>query len=170
MVSTPSPCKVAKQAEHYKEMVEFMEKVSAVVENEELTVEECNLLFVAYKNKEESRGNEDHIAIIQDYHSKLVAELSNICNVVLKLLNSCLIPLAAAVDLRAALKHNLCLVLPLCRDCKSYCLHGGTRITRGCRGRTLLVKAVLPTLSMVRVKGGTVKGVGGRIQCKGCTV
>ncbi|KAK7847213.1 14-3-3-like protein a [Quercus suber] len=58
-------------------MVEFMEKVSAAVESEELTIEERNLLSVAYKNKidarrasrriissieqkEGSRGNEDH--------------------------------------------------------------------------------------------------------------
>ncbi|KRX69953.1 14-3-3-like protein GF14 psi, partial [Trichinella patagoniensis] len=65
-------------------MVEFMEKVAKTVDVEELTVEERNLLSVAYKNvigarraswriissieqKEESRGNEDHVAIIKDY-------------------------------------------------------------------------------------------------------
>ncbi|KAK7823536.1 14-3-3-like protein c [Quercus suber] len=42
--------KLAEQAERYEEMVEFMEKVSAAVESEELTVEERNLLSVAYKN------------------------------------------------------------------------------------------------------------------------
>ncbi|CAL5433800.1 unnamed protein product [Camellia sinensis] len=43
--------KLAEQAERYEEMVEFMEKVSStVVESEELTVEERNLLSVAYKN------------------------------------------------------------------------------------------------------------------------
>ncbi|KAJ0917518.1 putative 14-3-3 protein [Helianthus annuus] len=39
--------KLAEQAERYKEMVEFMEKI---VDSEELTVEERNLLSVAYKN------------------------------------------------------------------------------------------------------------------------
>ena len=41
--------KLAEQAQRYEEMVEFMEKVSATVESEELTVEERNLLSVAYK-------------------------------------------------------------------------------------------------------------------------
>ncbi|TKY58730.1 14-3-3 protein A [Spatholobus suberectus] len=38
--------KLAEQAERYEEMVEFMEKVSATIENEELTMEERNLLSV----------------------------------------------------------------------------------------------------------------------------
>ncbi|CAI9780891.1 unnamed protein product [Fraxinus pennsylvanica] len=42
--------KLAKQAERYEEMVEFMDKVAQRVNTEELTVEERNLLFVAYKN------------------------------------------------------------------------------------------------------------------------
>ncbi|URE10845.1 Transmembrane amino acid transporter protein [Musa troglodytarum] len=43
--------KLAEQAEHYKEMVEYMEKVvGAAGEGEEPTVEEHNLLFVACKN------------------------------------------------------------------------------------------------------------------------
>uniref|UniRef100_Q9S9H1 FUSICOCCIN receptor 30 kDa protein (Fragments) n=1 Tax=Zea mays TaxID=4577 RepID=Q9S9H1_MAIZE len=37
---------LAEQAERYEEMVEFMEKT---VDSEELTVEERNLLSVAYK-------------------------------------------------------------------------------------------------------------------------
>ncbi|KAF3796003.1 14-3-3-like protein A [Nymphaea thermarum] len=42
--------KFAEHAKRYEEMVEFMEKVTASVEGEELTVEECSLLSVAYKN------------------------------------------------------------------------------------------------------------------------
>jgi hypothetical protein len=42
--------KLAEQAERYEEMVEFMEKVAKTVDSEELTVEERNLLSVAYKN------------------------------------------------------------------------------------------------------------------------
>ncbi|KAL4558222.1 hypothetical protein LXL04_036420 [Taraxacum kok-saghyz] len=71
--------KLAEQAERYEEMVEFMEKVSGALSGtDELTVEERNLLSVAYKNvigscraswhiissieqKEESSGNEDHV-------------------------------------------------------------------------------------------------------------
>jgi 14-3-3 protein epsilon len=107
--------KLAEQAERYEEMVEFMEKVSANADNEELTVEERNLLSVAYKNvigarraswriissieqKEESRGNEDHVTIIRDYRSKIESELSNICDGILKLLDSRLIPSASSGD------------------------------------------------------------------------
>jgi hypothetical protein len=42
--------KLAEQAESYEEMVEFMEKVAKSVDSDELTVEERNLLPVAYKN------------------------------------------------------------------------------------------------------------------------
>ncbi|OIV89635.1 hypothetical protein TanjilG_12879 [Lupinus angustifolius] len=108
--------KLAEQAERYEEMVDFMEKVSAAAaDNEELTVEERNLLSVAYKNvigarraswriissieqKEESRGNEDHVVVIRDYRSKIEDELSNICDGILKLLDSRLIPSAASGD------------------------------------------------------------------------
>ncbi|XP_010534083.1 PREDICTED: 14-3-3-like protein GF14 omega [Tarenaya hassleriana] len=107
--------KLSEQAERYEEMVEFMEKVSASVENEELTVEERNLLSVAYKNvigarraswriissieqKEESRGNDDHVTAIRDYRSKIESELSGICDGILKLLDSRIIPSAASGD------------------------------------------------------------------------
>ncbi|KAK6940187.1 14-3-3 domain, partial [Dillenia turbinata] len=107
--------KLAEQAERYEEMVEFMEKVAAAAESEELTVEERNLLSVAFKNvigarraswriissieqKEESRGNEDHVSIIKDYRSKIEAELSKICDGILKLLDSKLVPSASNGD------------------------------------------------------------------------
>ncbi|KAL9270091.1 14-3-3-like protein [Drosera capensis] len=107
--------KLAEQAERYEEMVEYMEKVVAAVENEELTVEERNLLSVAYKNvigarraswriissieqKEESRGNEDHVVGIRDYRSKIEKELSEICDGILKLLDTRLIGSAAGGD------------------------------------------------------------------------
>ncbi|KAK8970630.1 14-3-3 protein 6 [Platanthera guangdongensis] len=107
--------KLAEQAERYEEMVEFMEKVTAAAESEELTVEERNLLSVAYKNvigarraswrivssieqKEESRGNEDHVAAIKEYRGKIESELNTICNGILKLLDSHLTPSASASD------------------------------------------------------------------------
>lgn len=107
--------KLAEQAERYDEMVEFMEKVAKTAEAEELTVEERNLLSVAYKNvvgarraswriissieqKEESRGNEDHVAIIKEYRAKIEAELSKICDGILKLLDSHLIPSASTAE------------------------------------------------------------------------
>ena len=107
--------KLAEQAERYEEMVEFMEKVAKTVDVEELTVEERNLLSVAYKNvigarraswritssieqKEESRGNDDHVAIIKEYRGKIEAELSKICQGILKLLDSHLIPTATIAE------------------------------------------------------------------------
>uniref|UniRef100_A0A0D6R6H9 14-3-3 domain-containing protein n=2 Tax=Araucariaceae TaxID=25664 RepID=A0A0D6R6H9_ARACU len=101
--------KLAEQAERYEEMVEFMEKVAKTVDVEELTVEERNLLSVAYKNvigarraswriissieqKEESRGNDEHVAMIREYRAKVESELSNICDGILRLLDSHLIP------------------------------------------------------------------------------
>lgn len=107
--------KLAEQAERYEEMVEFMEKVSNFLGSEELTVEERNLLSVAYKNvigarraswriissieqKEESRGNEEHVNSIREYRSKIENELSKICDGILKLLDSKLIPSATSGD------------------------------------------------------------------------
>ncbi|KAJ4883086.1 14-3-3-like protein GF14 lambda [Raphanus sativus] len=107
--------KLAEQAERYEEMVQFMEQLvtSAAPSSSELTVEERNLLSVAYKNvigslraawrivssieqKEESRKNEEHAALVKDYRSKVEAELSSVCSGILRLLDSHLIPSAAA--------------------------------------------------------------------------
>ncbi|KAJ4895062.1 14-3-3-like protein GF14 phi [Raphanus sativus] len=107
--------KLAEQAERYEEMVEFMEKVAEAVDKDELTVEERNLLSVAYKNvigarraswriissieqKEESRGNDDHVATIRDYRGKIESELSKICDGILKLLDERLVPASANGD------------------------------------------------------------------------
>ncbi|XP_051117447.1 14-3-3-like protein GF14-C [Andrographis paniculata] len=107
--------KLAEQAERYEEMVEFMEKVAKNLGGDELTVEERNLLSVAYKNvigarraswriissieqKEESRGNENHVDIIQGYRGKIEAELSKICDGILSLLESHLVPSASSSE------------------------------------------------------------------------
>ncbi|KAK9070243.1 hypothetical protein SSX86_010643 [Deinandra increscens subsp. villosa] len=108
--------KLAEQAERYEEMVEFMEKVVAAADGgEELTIEERNLLSVAYKNvigarraswriissieqKEESRGNDGHVSSIRDYRSKIESELSSICDGILKVLDLKLIGSASGGD------------------------------------------------------------------------
>lgn len=105
--------KLAEQAERYEEMVEFMEKVvSSVPEGEEVSVEERNLLSVAYKNvigarraswrivssieqKEESRGNSDHVATIKDYRARIENELNSICAGILNLIDQKLVPSAS---------------------------------------------------------------------------
>ncbi|GAB4828895.1 hypothetical protein Ancab_018556 [Ancistrocladus abbreviatus] len=103
--------KLTAQAESYEEMVEFMDKVVKMGDVEELTMEERNLFSVAYKNvirakraswriissieqKEENYGNEGHVAFIKYYKAKIEAKLSKICNRILKLLDSHLIPSA----------------------------------------------------------------------------
>jgi len=103
--------KLAEQAERYDEMVEAMKKVACM--DVELTVEERNLLSVAYKNvigarraswrivcsieqKEESKGNEHHVARIKEYRNKIDNELTQICNDILSVLDEHLIPTATS--------------------------------------------------------------------------
>ncbi|XP_052196926.1 14-3-3-like protein D [Diospyros lotus] len=110
--------KLAEQAERYEEMVQFMEKLvegCTVAGARELTVEERNLLSVAYKNvigslraawrivssieqKEEGRKNDDHVLLVKDYRSKVESELSLVCAGILKLLDSHLIPSASSSE------------------------------------------------------------------------
>ncbi|XP_048335196.1 14-3-3-like protein G-BOX factor 14 kappa isoform X1 [Ziziphus jujuba] len=110
--------KLAEQAERYEEMVKFMEKLvvgSSQPGVSELTVEERNLLSVAYKNvigslraawrivssieqKEESRKNEEHVTLVKDYRSKVELELSAVCAGILGLLDSHLIPSASTSE------------------------------------------------------------------------
>ncbi|KAK9228570.1 hypothetical protein WN944_021522 [Citrus x changshan-huyou] len=106
--------KLAEQAERYEEMVKFMDSlVTSSTPATELTVEERNLLSVAYKNvigslraawriissieqKEEGRKNEEHVSLVKDYRSKVESELSDVCGSILKLLDSHLVPSATA--------------------------------------------------------------------------
>lgn len=102
--------KLAEQAERYEEMVSFMQKLVVVsTPSSELSVEERNLISVAYKNvigslraawrivssieqKEEGRKNDEHAVLVKDYRSKVEAELSNVCASILELLDKNLIP------------------------------------------------------------------------------
>ncbi|VFQ70246.1 unnamed protein product [Cuscuta campestris] len=107
--------KLAEQAERYEEMVEFMEKVAKTVDVDELSVEERNLLSVAYKNvigarraswriissieqKEENRGHDDLVKTIKEYRGRIETELSKICDGILNLLETHLIPSASAAE------------------------------------------------------------------------
>merc|ERR1712194_476278 len=98
--------KLAEQAERYDEMAEYMEKVGQG--GEELSVEERNLLSVAYKNavgsrraawriitsveqKEKTKGNEEQAKFAKEYCAKVEAELQKICDTILKLLDNNLI-------------------------------------------------------------------------------
>lgn len=90
-------------------MVENMKSVAS--EDQELSVEERNLLSVAYKNvigarraswrivtsieqKEESKGNTNQVALIKEYRQKIEAELAKICEDILDVLDKHLIPSA----------------------------------------------------------------------------
>lgn len=90
-------------------MVENMKAVASA--DQELSVEERNLLSVAYKNvigarraswrivtsieqKEESKGNEQQVTLIKEYRQKIEAELAKICEDILEVLDKHLIPSA----------------------------------------------------------------------------
>lgn len=90
-----------------------MEKPTKTVDSEELiTVEQRNLLSVAHKNvigaqraswgiissieqKEEGHGNVDYVILVKDYLSKIEVASSKLCDGILKLLDSHLVPLFA---------------------------------------------------------------------------
>src|ERR1700676_5414567 len=88
-------------------MVEAMKKVASL--DVELTVEERNLLSVAYKNiigirraswrivtsiesKEEAKGPSEYVSKIRSYRSKIEEEMNHICKDILSLLDNTLIP------------------------------------------------------------------------------
>merc|ERR1711904_564196 len=102
--------KLAEQAERYDEMSEQMETVAK--SGEELSVEERNLLSVAYKNavgsrraawriitsvqqKEQSKGNTDNASYAKEYCGKVEGELDKICQTILGVLDGNLIPKAS---------------------------------------------------------------------------
>ncbi|XP_072303138.1 14-3-3 protein epsilon-like [Eucyclogobius newberryi] len=101
--------KLAEQAERYDEMVESMKNVA--FKQEELSVEERNLLSVAYKNvigarraswrilssleqKEQSKGGEDKLNMIREYRKTVEQELKDICEDILNVLEEHLIPIS----------------------------------------------------------------------------
>merc|ERR1712023_336891 len=102
--------KLAEQAERYDEMGDYMEAVGKT--GDELSVEERNLLSVAYKNavgsrraawriitsvqqKETSKGNTDNANYAKEYCGKVEAELDKICQTILGVLDGNLIPKAS---------------------------------------------------------------------------
>ena len=100
------------QTERFEDMLDAMKKV--VQMGQELSVDERNLLSVAYKNSVGSRRsswrgltslekrdevkNPKHVHILKDYKKKLETELSRTCNDILGLLDQTLIPGAKDVE------------------------------------------------------------------------
>ena len=94
-------------------MVDAMKSVAA--KDVELTIEERNLLSVAYKNvigarraswriissneqKEESKGNEAKVKLVREYRGKVEDELRKICEDILDVLDVHLIPSASMCE------------------------------------------------------------------------
>jgi len=105
--------KLAEQAERYDEMADFMMKVGT--DGAELSVEERNLLSVAYKNavgsrraawriitsveqKEKSKGNNENAGWAKEFCGKVEGELQTICDDILRLLGDTLIKKAASEE------------------------------------------------------------------------
>jgi len=99
--------KLAEQAERYDEMAEHMKVVAQC--NQELSVEERNLISVAYKNavgsrraswriissveqKEASKGNTQNVDMAKAYRIRVETELNRICDEILQLIDGSLIP------------------------------------------------------------------------------
>ncbi|KAE8156211.1 14-3-3 domain-containing protein [Aspergillus tamarii] len=105
--------KLAEQAERYEDMTENM--ISVASEDRELSVEERNLLSIAYKNMvghrraswrivvtieqdEMNKGNYSKIALIKEYRHKIENELTMICKDILDIIDTHLIPFAKSVE------------------------------------------------------------------------
>jgi len=105
--------RLAEQAERYDEMADEMKKVAQL--KDELSVEERNLLSVAYKNivgsrraslriissieqKESSRGKTENIKKVNEYRKKVEDELIKICGDVLECLDKYLIPSSSSSE------------------------------------------------------------------------
>lgn len=89
-----------------------------------MTVDERNLLSVAYKNvvgtrraswriissieqKEEAKGSDKHVDIIRDYRQKIETELEKVCQDVLDVLDESLIPKAETGESKV-FYHKMC--------------------------------------------------------------
>lgn len=101
--------KICEQTERFEDMLVYMKEVVQKF-NEELSVEERNLLSVAYKNSVGSRrtawrvvssveSKEDvkagtHASLLKSYRSAIEQELATICNEIIDMLDTKLVPRA----------------------------------------------------------------------------
>ena len=113
-------------------MVTYMKEVAKL--GGELTVDERNLLSVAYKNvvgtrraswriissieqKEESKGSDKHVGTIREYRHKIESELEKVCQDVLDVLDEALIPNAATGESKV-FYHKMCVCLLFPAGCR----------------------------------------------------
>ena len=104
--------KITEQTERFEDMLDAMNKV--VQANADLSVEERNLLSVAYKNtigsrrtawralssiekKEEQKGSKN-LGLLRGYKAKIEGELNRYCNEILNLIDSQLIQKASNAE------------------------------------------------------------------------
>ena len=104
--------KITEQTERFEDMLEAMNKVVQL--NADLTVEERNLLSVAYKNtigsrrtawralssiekKEEQKGSKN-LHLLRGYKTKIEDELNKYCKEILKLISDLLLPKAGVAE------------------------------------------------------------------------
>ncbi|KAF9923689.1 14-3-3 protein [Linnemannia zychae] len=112
------------------EMVDFMKKIAHL--KVDFTVEERNLLSIAYKNvigarraswriissieqreepkrdlMEDSKENSHHMALIRSYHKTIEEEIANICRDILDVLENYLIP-ASTTDESKVFYYKMC--------------------------------------------------------------
>lgn len=108
--------KLAEQAERYDDMVKFMKAVAS--EGKDLSVEERNLLSVAYKNvigarraswrvlssieqKEAGRAGDsglDKVSLVTQYKAKVEKELDQVCEEILQIIEKDLLPHATTAE------------------------------------------------------------------------
>jgi 14-3-3 protein epsilon len=101
--------KLAEQAERFEEMVDHMKAVAQ--QPQELSVEERNLLSVAYKNvigsrraswrvisSIEQKGDSDKLQLTQQYKKKIETDLEDICSDILEIIKNELIPNALSEE------------------------------------------------------------------------
>eukprot|EP00438_Fugacium_kawagutii_P021053 Skav211585 [mRNA] locus=scaffold393:7723:13231:+ [translate_table: standard] len=104
--------RLAEQAERYEDMVEFMRRVAIVPQ--ELSLDERNLLSVAYKNSVGARrqawraihtymqkmasASDPAVAEIAMYRRRVEDELNEKCNDIIKILDSDLVPKAVSSE------------------------------------------------------------------------
>ena len=104
--------KMSEQCERYEEMIDFVRHFISKVSGE-LSVEERNILSVAFKNvvgnrrtawrvlssieqKESRRGNEANMTRAQSYKEKVEGELRSFCREILRVIDNDLIPKTAS--------------------------------------------------------------------------
>lgn len=105
--------KICEQTERYPEMLEYLRKILEHPQTSALSIEDRNLLSVAYKNsvgtkrtswriletlerkeetKKQSPESENHLKIIRKFKKQVEGELNQLCEEIIKMLDDKLIP------------------------------------------------------------------------------